>query len=276
MISSRQEDRPALLRNYRVSLVILPVLEIMIPVFLYGLYTVLYGICMMILRRKKTRYHSRYMIAMSSLYVLATVGMVLTIVSVVGYGYANLNAVMVLREIDFFSPSFPPTMRAFFCVYVLSNFLAHGILISRCYVVWGHRLRIIIFPAVLSIACNAAGLVTAATVEQFRPTGSYSVFSLRAAGGTPLVVAFITTDLFINLLLTAMLAGRIFTITRTTRAILGKNVRSMYYSIVIIILESGMLYPVTLILLPSLASTAGSNIVAYSLVQIVLSTSDRE
>ncbi|KAJ8073796.1 hypothetical protein PM082_012074 [Marasmius tenuissimus] len=269
MLSPRAESQSSLLENYRISLVILPALEILIPVFLYGVYAVLYGICMMVLRRKKTRYHLRYMIAMSTLFTLGTAGIVLTAISVIEYGYRNLKNVMVLEEVDYLSPSFIPTMRVFFCTYVLSNFVAHAILISRCFIVWGRRLRIIVIPAILSVACNAAGLVTAATAEHFRPVGSYSMFSLRATGGTPLLIAFIATDLFINILLTLMLAGRIFAITRTTREILGSNVRTMYYSLVVVIIESGMLYPITLILLPALASTAGSNVVAFSLVQIV-------
>ncbi|KAJ8073793.1 hypothetical protein PM082_012071 [Marasmius tenuissimus] len=209
------------------------------------------------------------MIAMSILFTLATVGIILTTVNVIEYGNRNLENVVVLEEVDFLTGSFTVTMRVFFCTYVLSNFVAHIILISRCFLVWGQRWRIIVIPAILSVACNAAGLVTAATVEHFRPTGSYSMFSLRATGGTPLLITFIAVDLFINVLLTLMLAGRIFVITRTTREILGSNVRTMYHSLVVIIIESGMLYPITLILLPALASTAGMNIVAFSLVQIV-------
>ncbi|KAG7096195.1 hypothetical protein E1B28_003645 [Marasmius oreades] len=108
MILARHPDEAqvaALLEDYRVSLVIRPVMEILIPGFLYGVYAVLYGICLNLLRKRKTPNHVLYIIMMTALFLSATAGLALNITSVIISGFQNLKDGVLNST----SHPFPPT-----------------------------------------------------------------------------------------------------------------------------------------------------------------------
>ncbi|KAG7090400.1 hypothetical protein E1B28_009519 [Marasmius oreades] len=123
-------------------------------------------------------------------------------------------------------------------------------------------------PVLNLLSKSVGGLITAGTTDKLIQSDSYSQSTLYARGGNALFVACVTTELAVNILLTCMIAGKIFLIHRQVRKILGKNVQSMYQSIVIIVIESGMMYPIVLILLLSLPGTAEVT-VAFPMVQVV-------
>ncbi|KAI3613774.1 hypothetical protein WG66_013625 [Moniliophthora roreri] len=64
---------------------------------------------------------------------------------------------------------------------------------------------------------------------------------------------FIFATVFTNLLLTLMIAGRICHVSRVAAKLLGKNVQQTYQTIIAIILESGIIYPLGLSILGGFA-----------------------
>ncbi|KAF9259774.1 hypothetical protein L218DRAFT_947327 [Marasmius fiardii PR-910] len=199
---------------------------------------------------------------MTALFLLATAGDIRLSV---------LNGKVVNHNFD---GLFPSTMRAFFCLFVISSLIADTVLfqkfsqILRAYFIWGRNLTVAVVPAILCLACTAVGFATAATSSKFLPGGSYSEFRTHAHCRTTLVVAFVTMEIALNVFVTLIIVVKIMLIKRKVRVILGKNNMSMYHSIMVMILESGIIYPITLILLPVLTTSAG-DVIAYSLIQVV-------
>ncbi|KAJ7918161.1 hypothetical protein B0H13DRAFT_2269251 [Mycena leptocephala] len=147
--------------------------------------------------------------------------------------------------------------------WVLANTLADGFLIYRCYVIWGSNWRAVAFP-LLSYACTIIG--------GFLGLLPLSGSSERAA----LVLAYGTT-FFTNVMASLLAAGRIWWISRRISIFLGKRkAQSKYMDLTAIILESGLIYPATLIitivvyLVPAAPSVAVLSCIAaaYHLVGI--------
>ncbi|KAG7090395.1 hypothetical protein E1B28_009514 [Marasmius oreades] len=158
--------------------------------------------------------------------------------------------------------------RANFCIFVLSSFLADIVLILRCYFIWNQSLIVAIIPAIICIGCSVGGFITAGTADKLILSDNHSWLTLHAQGGNALFAAWVTAELAINVILTCMIAGKILIIHRQVRKILGNNVQSMHQSIGIIVIESGMMYPIALILMLSLPSTP-KEYVSYSVIHIV-------
>ncbi|KAF9258086.1 hypothetical protein L218DRAFT_1067448 [Marasmius fiardii PR-910] len=258
--------------DYNISITIEPLLEVLIPAILYGVYAVLYGICVKVLRHRRTENYLLYSTIMTALFLLATAGLVFTVLTVAGKNSENLNMIVPNRAgADVSVPFLRPLLRAFLCVTVLSSLLADLVLVLRCYFIWGQRLAIVLVPTIVCVACGVAGFFTAATAKDDIPLKPGSQFVLNAKGITPFFFAFIITEVVLNVFLTCMIAGKIILIQRQVRMILGARVKKMHHVISVIIIESGMIYPITLILLASLSTTvqAGNIAIGFSLVQVV-------
>ncbi|KAG7092624.1 hypothetical protein E1B28_008967 [Marasmius oreades] len=247
------------------------VADIAVPVFFYGTYAVLYGTCMVILRQKRTQYHRLYTTAMTVLFVLASFGVVVN-VFLATRGVIGL----IVGEIT----ESPPSEEAYsqlltfsvisFFFYILSNMVADTLLLIRCYHIW-NRLVVVLFPAILCLVCNGLGIVAACISFQDAVHGSTSDTKLLVAmddhivGRQPLLLTFLGLDLLSNLLLTSVIAVKLLFVIRHARRAEVKSVQALYTSVMAIIVESGLLYPIGLVALLIFSNNA----VTYSLIHIV-------
>ncbi|KAJ7703876.1 hypothetical protein B0H14DRAFT_740921 [Mycena olivaceomarginata] len=107
-----------------------------------------------------------------------------------------------------------------------------GLLIYRCYHVWGRPNKIFLaVPILLMLATLATGYVTSYDEDKYAD-GWYHF--------DPRVV--FTLNLFTNLVLMMLTAGRIWWVTRRQRAVLGAEWTPRYNAAIAIILESGAIY----------------------------------
>ncbi|KAJ7290479.1 hypothetical protein C8J57DRAFT_1275951 [Mycena rebaudengoi] len=201
--------------------------QLWVGTFFYGIYFVLFCICMYILlHRPSSRGNTVLLVTAIALFTFSTILIVLILV-------------LVTAEIEELA-SIPSDsiQNAAYIIYAINNSIADGLLIYRCYAVWNHDWRVIVLPVMLLIASTACGL---------------DVF----LDATPQFAVILAT----NFLATGLTAGRIWWISHHSRAYLGAAAQRRYASAIALIVESGMLYSATIlaflivISFPSLSST---------------------
>ncbi|KIK50898.1 hypothetical protein GYMLUDRAFT_417559 [Collybiopsis luxurians FD-317 M1] len=140
---------------------------------------------------------------------------------------------------------------------MIANSIADGILICRCYYLWAGRKSIIAVPVVLYTLNSffiLAGLLTEMKREQHsNPPFLLNSISLDQTSfniAAMMSLAYGILTLVTNLFLTALIAGRIFWLTRTTNS--HNNApdtvdNRQITRLILITVESGCLYALTLI-----------------------------
>jgi hypothetical protein len=119
-----------------------------------------------------------------------------------------------------------------------TDFIGHMVLIHRCYYVWGQNKYIIVVPFLTVVAGGACGVEALRLLLSIDPSAPMAPKAM-----VPLGIATYTLPLCTNVIVTALIAGRIwyhaygFSEARTPS---GSVRRAM-----IVILESGVVYLVT-------------------------------
>ncbi|KAJ8089567.1 hypothetical protein PM082_014823 [Marasmius tenuissimus] len=146
-------------------------------------------------------------------------------------------------------------MYALQALTVTSNLITDAILLWRCFLVWGRRIRVVIFPIFFSITVNISNL------------GAIDFYTIRSdnkdltpSPNSVMLLCFTIGSVCNNLLLTAMIAGRIFYISREVASLRKRPIAGMYKTLIHASVESGLLYPVVL------AGYTTSLILSYELV----------
>ncbi|KAJ6556018.1 hypothetical protein B0H19DRAFT_1235382 [Mycena capillaripes] len=118
--------------------------QLWVGTFFYGIYLVLFCICMYILlHRPSSRGNTVLMVTTMALFTFSTILIVLILV-------------LVTAEIEELS-SIPSDsiQNAAYIIYAINNSIGDGLLIYRCYVVWNHDWRVIVLPVMMLIASTA-------------------------------------------------------------------------------------------------------------------------
>ncbi|KAF9063984.1 hypothetical protein BDP27DRAFT_1426363 [Rhodocollybia butyracea] len=227
-------------------------------ILFYGAYTIIFSLYGYLQAQQHGR-NRYYQITVMFLYMLATTALVLAILE---YNQENLLLFSVVFNNAIGGAFFDPVVQAHFsafesidiaeaAVYVTANIIADALLLYRCYVVWGARKYIILGPFLISLTNTALGLAAAVLEQKSSDRILIAVAanlgenaSLKAVSA--ISTSFLAVNLVTNIVLTGLIAGRIWWISQETRRSLpgvgGKNLNS----IVAMILESGSLYPVAL------------------------------
>ncbi|KAF9479542.1 hypothetical protein BDN70DRAFT_688951 [Pholiota conissans] len=207
---------------------------VLFEVFLYGIYSTLFAICIRVLLKNK-RTTQRILLACAMImFSLATVDVVLELSFLFWFVVKN--------------DTIPdPDLHFKFLIYITSNVIADSLVIYRCHAVWNRSKRVIILPCFLLICGSACGYgFIAVSKEEYR--------------FRKLLVAFLFTTVTLNLLVTVLMAGRIWWIARKARSILGPGLSSKYNTMIGIIVESGVIYSIYVVLdvvFPDLILDAG-------------------
>lgn len=111
--------------------------------------------------------------------------------------------------------------------YFLNNLFADALLTYRCYVIWSHSVRIIILPCIILASSFGLGVLYVSSHYAMLRDRGYNYMWLALAH---------------NILVTALIATRIWWMARQARKILGPTLARRYYSAMVIIIESGAIY----------------------------------
>ncbi|ESK89645.1 hypothetical protein Moror_8616 [Moniliophthora roreri MCA 2997] len=221
-----------------------------------GVYIRLFLQCIGVLVKRKQRQHL-LLFLLTTLFGLATTSLIASIV-VADKAFLSDNVYRwwtLLQVILLF----------------LANLIADLIMLWRCYAVWGKRRNIVILPAVLCMINYVIALVVICRFRggwQFFYSGvNYDSTLNGQLGRTKQSLVLWVKDLmsvnyincslyfttaFSNMFLTMMIAGRVLYISRKVKGILGVRTQKMYNLIIAVTVESGMMYPVVLIIYAAL------------------------
>ncbi|KAJ8073104.1 hypothetical protein PM082_019972 [Marasmius tenuissimus] len=119
--------------------------------------------------------------------------------------------------------------------------------ISRCYSIWNNSKRVAIPLIVVSGLINLIGIATA-PLYGLDSSSWPQVSRWNEKGATPLILTFFCSSLIFNLVLTLLTAGRIWWIGREVGLLLGSAVHKKYNTVIAMILESGIIYPLAQLL----------------------------
>jgi len=123
-------------------------------------------------------------------------------------------------------------------VYAIQTIIADSVILYRCYMVW-HSKLIMIVPIILWCGAGAAGIGAAVQASQV------AVFNQTLINW---IMAFYATTFVTNMLTTVLLASRIWYIDRKAAQLRGHRT-SQVRQILHIVIDSGVLYNVTLVVL---------------------------
>ncbi|KAJ8076000.1 hypothetical protein PM082_021982 [Marasmius tenuissimus] len=141
---------------------------------------------------------------------------------------------------------------------MMANILADVVLVFRCYVIYNFRKIIILIPAIACLLSNVLGVISMAIYLSAGVKLSSPLAKLIDKA-IYLENTYYSLNALINVVLTIMVAGKIWLSSRQSNYYDPPKSKKRYASIAAIIFQSGMLYPLVLViwipftLLPSLA-----------------------
>jgi hypothetical protein len=203
-------------------------------VFLYGVYSTLFAICLRVLLRNKKTTQKLLLACALVMFALATIDVVLELSFLFWFVVKGKN----IPEANLHFKSL---------IYITSNVIADSLVIYRCHSVWNNSKRIIVLPAFLLLAGSACGY-------------AYIGLSDEEYRFRQLLNAFLFTTVTLNLLVTILMASRIWWIARKARTILGPGLAKKYHTLIAIVIESGVIYSIYVVLdvvFPGLILDAG-------------------
>ncbi|KAJ7464283.1 hypothetical protein B0H11DRAFT_79337 [Mycena galericulata] len=201
-------------------------------IFLYGVYAVIFGFYIHVIRTRGMFSNRFLTVATMSLFTLCTTHCALLFAEII----------MLFSNVNLSGDIYAILNRAANTVYITSNVIADSIFIFRCYAIWNFRRTVITLPTIFTVAVAVLGVVGVA--GSLWDDGIHSEFGAPASPDTSFALLFnisITMSVFTTFILMG-LTGRIWWLARTSQKIMGRRVTSRYYTVCAMILESGALY----------------------------------
>ncbi|KAF9061834.1 hypothetical protein BDP27DRAFT_313409 [Rhodocollybia butyracea] len=209
---------------------LLVLLPVALELFLYGIFLSIFGLSIYVFRQK-LRPGKLYVMATLLFFALATSSVIIDLLSkhnafleFIGSSPAlNFNEELLdqYRE-SLHTEGFSfATKSIFFVTSALEDLL----LLHRCCCLWNAR-KIVIIPLALTVL----GIIPLGIFLQFGFGKSNSLF-----------IVYVVVGIFKELILTGMLASRLWWLNRQAEKLLGKNSRNVITNLTQIFLESGML-----------------------------------
>ncbi|KAK1223224.1 hypothetical protein PQX77_013903 [Marasmius sp. AFHP31] len=226
-----------------------PIVTLSAMFLVYGMYIIVFGSCTSILYRRKGPSFGLYMTCTICLFVLASITIGFEVFGEINQTLVGFRALKT-RDLE-------PLVRymqhdsgqtawitATGVIPAVMNAIADIMLIHRCYVVWGSNrilLYVLIGGAFVSNGLQFATVIMISVTVDFA-----SMISLYRTARAINNGCSILTAVF-NGLLSLATAWRIWWISREARQQMGMPIHAKYKTIVAVILESGALYPASLI-----------------------------
>ncbi|KAG7090077.1 hypothetical protein E1B28_011694 [Marasmius oreades] len=245
-----------------------------VHILLYGFNAVLYIVGMYLLRQRKSREGTTFLVVSSSLlFALATVSAIVSTLVVVG-GYLSIPL-----------PGTSPTSINLLACSIIEFILIHlvdwtafTILLYRCFHIWGRRFLVIVAPVLFFLG---------ETVVYYSELHQYITVRFALATGTPDQIRDFMTKTFPYTITTVVLsavsnalppfliAGRMWTMKTRLQDIMHEGIEGSlpqkYNAIIAITLESGMIIP-TFLIIYAVFNVINAKTGAHGDAIIVLST----
>ncbi|KAJ3966451.1 hypothetical protein EV361DRAFT_566813 [Lentinula raphanica] len=261
------------------------VVVVLVQGVLEGCYFLLFTTAIYYMRQcKRGRSHKYSITALVALFMFATISLILHIIGTAG-GIVFMfeeNPETIGLDGQAEEARLLNTLEVLvLLMYLVTNIAADAILLYRLYVIWGFRWRTItVIPLIVIILNNALGIIDVGFCFRiaFNPylwilAGSPQNIFWAADGIATLTRAFMITNLVVHTFLTGLIAGKIWWIDRRFNASYGGTGRRSLHkyarSVLAIILESGVLYPVAIFVALLVGLTPNSPNMLALLVEIM-------
>ncbi|KAJ7054214.1 hypothetical protein C8F01DRAFT_1259959 [Mycena amicta] len=188
---------------------------LVIDTFTYGIYSALFVQSTQVLLTRRRVNYKLYLVCLSTLFLLSTIH----IVAAYAWAFITDTATTGIYEV--------------LARYALANALADAILIHRCYIIWGYSWRAVAFP-IVAYLLNIVGVIIGA-------------LPLVGPSERIAISVCIGTTFFTNVVASSLAAGRIWWISRRASCVLSRGARRRYSNLTAILLESGLIYPASII-----------------------------
>ncbi|ESK86485.1 hypothetical protein Moror_9867 [Moniliophthora roreri MCA 2997] len=215
------------------NILVKPMANFTVMFYIHGIYTVLFIISLHILICRQDR--PNRVLYMLFTIVLFTLTSAYNAVQTFGYASQATLEFTFIRNQDW--ASFLAFLQHNDAKTIILGFemvlplclvtMADLMLLHRCYVIWGSS-KWIAFPFIFMVL-------------------SLAICEIVASAFVVIDTAFWLADMGVNIILTLLTAGRIWWIAREARKYLGPAIKTKYNTIIAIILESGILYPIFVI-----------------------------
>ncbi|KAG1841844.1 hypothetical protein C8R48DRAFT_738439 [Suillus tomentosus] len=127
----------------------------------------------------------------------------------------------------------------------LANMMTDGLLLYRCYIIWGSRLPVIVIPGIIYLA--SATMAVMMVIESAMPMSN-----LWRGLPAQFAISWIALTVSFNITVTALIISRLLYFYRRVRSFLNDEQRNIYTGIVAILVESTL--PFTILGIISLAT----------------------
>ncbi|KAJ3859560.1 hypothetical protein EV359DRAFT_75562 [Lentinula novae-zelandiae] len=118
-----------------------------------------------------------------------------------------------------------------------ANIMGDGLLLYRCYMIWGSNSWVVAFPCCIYLASSVLVVIT--VVESALP-GAFLLNGTAANFGVPWVLLSVS----LNVILTAMICGRLLMMRHMVHSSLSFELGNTYTSIMAILVESALPFSV--------------------------------
>ncbi|KAK7462161.1 hypothetical protein VKT23_007763 [Stygiomarasmius scandens] len=256
----------------------------MIQFLLYGAYAILFAICIVSLKKARDENHANgsrlikrtQIMIMTLLFILASLGL--------AFSTTQICLQLFLLQPDFITDTNEMNLIRYrigifntlvYILELLANVIIEMILIYRCYLLWNFRFSIVVAPIILSLTETALILASLILVSKWQFHDQEYIFSFSSPESQPatnLLISFFVVCMVTNIILTSLIGGRIWQLSRGARRFLGEEFTQKYRRIIAIIAESGALYPAFLIIYLALIlkkQGIGAQILFPSTIQVM-------
>lgn len=243
------------------------VISIVMEAILYGFSLFLFGVTMWALTYQASliKVNRPMMIAALLLFVLGTMHMVVDI------NHCYEGFIKAPNPDLFFDDVSKETFKN--SIYFIQTLVGDAIVIYRAFLVWQNP-YVVILPCLGYCSVIVAGIHTCWSVAQLSGAAANAIF-LQETGKW--IITFYASTLSTNLLATLILAYKLWSVHIDTTKVDGyRNRQSPIYAVLVVVLECGALYSVSLIamLATYLSASNGVYIVMDMIGQIIPITFD--
>ncbi|KAI9573137.1 hypothetical protein HD554DRAFT_1145974 [Boletus coccyginus] len=239
-------------------------LSTLLEALLYGFSLLMFGGTMWtLLSQRSTRQVNRKMfVAACLLLLISTAHLIIHIIRIM-YGLILYRDTYPGGPVAYFSDVSHWPFYVKNLLYTAQTLVGDAVVLYRCYVVWQSRL-IMIFPLLLWCATAVTGFMSCVTAEN--TTNGVDVGTLDRW-----ITSFWAMALAANLLATLLLISRIWFVHREVTKLGASNGGSQLRSILHILVDSGVIYSVTLVvaLICFVSESNGHNAVVDMITPII-------
>ncbi|KDQ53875.1 hypothetical protein JAAARDRAFT_38840 [Jaapia argillacea MUCL 33604] len=214
-------------------------LAIFVESIAFGMFVVLYGISLWVLR-KKTRTQERknrlLIIVITIMMILAIAHLAIDLARLLD-GFIT-NGVTADATVAFYANLSHPTEYSKTAIYVTQTLIGDAFVIYRTWVVWNRTWWVTVIPTLLLVGNAITGYGCSYQMSKTVPGASVFISSLSTY-----ITAFFCMTFATNVICTLMIAGRLMMRQKT----IGSHTKHSLWPVVSMVVESGAIYSAALI-----------------------------